>query len=867
MAPRTTPDHAGSGKTEVPFELDQRISALRALGMRPLRAKELAVQGATPQSLQDAAKIKLHKMWMDVEQLEEFKRQKGEAGAFDLSVEDHHIRNSLRIYHRYLSNFNKNDQKFLDSKSVIFGTTDVRKRGKANKKAQVSTLTARDFKSLHFPALPKPMASSEIQLLDPLTTTIDQMDRSASTYSEAAAWLPRAFEPELVFLEETPLQTIQLFVALPSRGTEVMMVSPLDQIRNVLLRIEHRFNLRGNDISLFKGNKKIYNSTVQLNGLKNDDTLQIFVPLKGGMERTPEPLVLEKDKKYDNFDLEAFAAFNEGVDPEEAINFNGHDIPKFSHEQLPEDRRQRQTTVEPTNRISARVCFVPVSPNDKSSTSHPQSNADNGSTRRVSELPKSGKPKRKNLIPAKDVYTKPKKGKAVLKDTPMCYKCKQNHFPFCKTNSDAPLQKCFVCGEVRMHKNHPKGRWCNPKPKLVMDQQISLTAINSAASQVSATDLADAVDVRISMPVLDEIDPDELSDSDETESSSSEEDYDIRNVDNITDFELKTKRNMYAANEQDIWHSLEVAALFRFYHTNRTMLYIAILFLVFWISSFAFTAVSFYKGEFLELLLGLLAKYIIGTSIQLFVAPYVLSKHFYLKYRDKLLANRKAPGYNPDDYILVDGKLICRNLNIRHAGAQYAVPVGRGDYDLLNDPKVAAALAMCLPDAKLGWTCKQLNLDAVYVWFWEYLVDDLPNISQKTEYIRFTKVTSRPPSDGPDGRASIVGMTKILNNDPVVVNFRMTVGNFGYDKSVGLNVSMALVAQIISSPNLHSDDVLISDIDKLINFNIKGMHGVNIAMHDNLTPNVIADTIQFIKYYIRHKRQMRKPLLRLGEVE
>jgi len=95
----------------------------------------------------------------------------------------------------------------------------------------------------------------------------------------------------------------------------------------------------------------------------------------------------------------------------------------------------------------------------------------------------------------------------------------------------------------------------------------------------------------------------------------------------------------------------------------------------------------------------------------------------------------------------------------------------------------------------------------------------------------------------------------------------MTLGNLGFELSRGMNVAMALVAQIISSPNIHSHELLIEDVDRIINFNIKGMHGVNIAMHDNLSSNVIRDTIDFVKYYIRYKRQKGKTFLRLGEVE
>jgi len=229
---------------------------------------------------------------------------------------------------------------------------------------------------------------------------------------------------------------------------------------------------------------------------------------------------------------------------------------------------------------------------------------------------------------------------------------------------------------------------------------------------------------------------------------------------------------------------------------------------------------------------------------------------------EKLL-DKKLQGFNPDDFLLVDDSLVRRLENTRHVGAQ-GVNWQRPDYQVLNDPKLAPALECVFPKATIPGF-----LGRFVKFLWTSYVYDLPSLTKKTEYVRIRRVFVREntQNEGVDGRAEIVGMTKIVANDPVVVHFEYTLGNLGFELSKGMNVSMALVAQIISSPNIHSHELLIEDVDRIINFNIKGMHGVNIAMHDNLTPNVIRDTIEFIKYYIRWKRQKGRDFLRLGEVE
>lgn len=234
--------------------------------------------------------------------------------------------------------------------------------------------------------------------------------------------------------------------------------------------------------------------------------------------------------------------------------------------------------------------------------------------------------------------------------------------------------------------------------------------------------------------------------------------------------------------------------------------------------------------------------------------------------RKYVVLHRKGANADPSDYLLFSSKkLICRFEKYDHIGVNLPRRY-RNPYEIMNHPDFKEIVQSIVPI---------LSFSDFFTWnyyvqiLWQVFVYRLPKFQVKEEFVKFERLHKHdePENLDADARARIVGMTSIKHKDPRVVTFSQRVGNDQTSLSTILNVSMAMVAEIMASPSIHIHDMSLVDVDSLINHNLKGLHIVNLEMHKNLTQNVISDTMQFIKYYIRYKRQINAPFLRLGECE
>ena len=106
-----------------------------------------------------------------------------------------------------------------------------------------------------------------------------------------------------------------------------------------------------------------------------------------------------------------------------------------------------------------------------------------------------------------------------------------------------------------------------------------------------------------------------------------------------------------------------------------------------------------------------------------------------------------------------------------------------------------------------------------------------------------------------DVRAVQVALSKMTIADPVYRQYQMTMGRGDVIRQRFVTISEALVIEAVSSPALLNVNESIESIDAKIELFFKNFHNVNMDKVLNGRSNVIMETIMFVKYYIRAKRQ------------
>jgi hypothetical protein len=106
-----------------------------------------------------------------------------------------------------------------------------------------------------------------------------------------------------------------------------------------------------------------------------------------------------------------------------------------------------------------------------------------------------------------------------------------------------------------------------------------------------------------------------------------------------------------------------------------------------------------------------------------------------------------------------------------------------------------------------------------------------------------------------DARAVCAGMSEIKHQDPLLQLYDYSYGGHGSYVHEDRIVSMAQVAQIMSMQCLQNHSTPIEDLDRMIDLSYRNLHVVNLPMHANLFSKVNANTLEFLKCYVRVHRQ------------
>jgi hypothetical protein len=105
-----------------------------------------------------------------------------------------------------------------------------------------------------------------------------------------------------------------------------------------------------------------------------------------------------------------------------------------------------------------------------------------------------------------------------------------------------------------------------------------------------------------------------------------------------------------------------------------------------------------------------------------------------------------------------------------------------------------------------------------------------------------------------DGRADSIAMGKMLHANPNVYSVLKKLGAGTCYHLEVVSVSVEVLAQMISNPTLFNMNDDLSTADSKLNLQFKNMHSVNIQRHCNLKENLMIETLQCCRYYLRYKR-------------
>jgi hypothetical protein len=106
-----------------------------------------------------------------------------------------------------------------------------------------------------------------------------------------------------------------------------------------------------------------------------------------------------------------------------------------------------------------------------------------------------------------------------------------------------------------------------------------------------------------------------------------------------------------------------------------------------------------------------------------------------------------------------------------------------------------------------------------------------------------------------DARAVCAGMSEIKHQDPLLQSYKYSYGAHGTFVQENRVVCMAQVAQLMSMQCLQNHSTPIADLDRMIDLSYRNLHVVNLPMHANLASKVNFNTIEFVKCYVRYRRQ------------
>jgi hypothetical protein len=244
-------DHAAKRRGAV---MRHDVASLRTIGLDNGRAFALAKRGASPDSLRSLAESKIQK-------------------AFEKSTSS---RSAMRRYHRLLTDYNRNNQKFLSSKEEISGHSLKEFEKRQFKRKEVSTLSARDFSA----SIWKYQLTDAPILVQPETVVpFGFVPKKSLSFAHAASKPVYVTPKGWVSLGDVPVIKFQIFVKFLGK-TSTVSVSKFEFVDELVHNA--RRILRIEDVNFFFGNKKLVGGNISDYGISEFSTIHAVIPLVGG---------------------------------------------------------------------------------------------------------------------------------------------------------------------------------------------------------------------------------------------------------------------------------------------------------------------------------------------------------------------------------------------------------------------------------------------------------------------------------------------------------------------------------------------------------------------------------------------------------
>jgi hypothetical protein len=822
-----TPTKVGSNITKHKASRHD-VSILRSLGMSQSLAYMYAARGATPESLKEYADFKLSKLYDSWKIKLRFEDELKAAGAFSPNKGS---RTAMRLYFRYLHNFEKNKGLYLDPKNVILNQTDDAYRRKIQSQGTVSTLRGPEFWEKAFTLeAAKPENNNGYNVVDPQLFTKPVIDN----YLRAAQQQPVVHDPKFIAItdelrhqEGFPIhvhgaRSGVVFKSATKSGYAVHLVHPNETILSLALRL-------GVDVKLayFTSNGRIIETTFGLEGVKRGSNVEVNYRLPGGMEsvRCAECWMIDCICDSD------FGATESRIKRPCSV------CSSFSDVCLCPGPKQH----EAVELIEAdRFCTIRFHGKDQRFRPLPQNFAD-------------------LLIETMQYY--PSDDAEVYDNCPPpihlrymdCFYItvsftvdgRWNRYVFDWRNLEKDFDGSFyhpdfpyrpgmiveVCtrlsGGSHVPKRRPgkvKCRGCGKTHPPPFDECMRMKKLNDKAHRE-----------RERLP------PDVPQEQPDAPRPLPPPPYDTTRVDCINVFEVKTSEVMIYAKSGNAWeHAQIISALYHFpiwsifsvlsveFGLFCLLLYPVGYFWVTWYNYIAYALFCFPISFRISIV-------VIRAFSRLLVCVFGLE----VRRLSPVLFHPLGPLYLPD------GNLYHRERTCFEVSVP-GVPnprILRTDYEILNNDYMnlmylSISRSFVNPFARLT-----------------FLLACFTVIYEQAKFINVSKIGLLPYDTQSDERAIGVGLTDFKKTQHHrIVRYMVREGNESLYSEREIFVSMTQVAQIYGLPALHNPSLSLTEIDNLVEFNYKNLHVINLPMHLNLAHSVCMDTKMFIKLLIRNER-------------
>jgi hypothetical protein len=773
------------------------------------------------------------------------------------------FRSAERRLTRIVTDFNRNNQERLNSNSWIFSKTSKQKIRSALRKADVSTVTAKNMRLkivLRKPAISKrpfkPMQPHE------------KMQASKS-YLGALNKEVRVDPPGWLVLGGGPNDiTVNVFVGnqavsfIVSRYMSMKMFNEL--IASRLNQPAESFYLSR---SKWGGVHKSYVDGLTLDdaGLLDSSDVHVFFRLVGGMinedddggimlskakgvwkekaksKDAPKPLqplsqdeqlwIAGKATEMETDYLLALELLEETVDvkPKKAVEIVSP--PKVPSSNVPRHQKAPEAKDKP---VEAPEIMEPSKKSEK---------------KRIVEVHKNKKGPNCGINAKKEQKRQLEVARAEKSKDPkgprLCFKCDTKHLPpfgaNCQ-NQKKPKAVCYVCGMT--FSEHPGKKWCS-KEDVVID-------IDDLAGH-NVDDVLDILEVG-----------DDGNHSDSDSSSESDEPVnkydDLLCADSVDKFEVLVGDSSYSLfpgldnkDSLEFLRSVYPTLLAPSFHW---MLFFRIFVMI---VSVATTLYSFVESTWYEFIIYELLAIQVGRILAIVIDRTIV--RWWIARKSRIVEDRLDLLYGVDEsyrYVLTPtGPVeVLTTKAALHVGPRDAVAELKLNNVLMN-PHIVGML-----DKYNDFILNVTEFDRAVMKIVKYLspaanglIRDYPDrlLPYNERVISYTRGANFHDQSRGDGRADNVSMGDIKHNDPCYQNYIKRIGSpDSFDQQLVV-ISKTLVTQVISSPPIFNRNDDQQTRDSKLEMCVKNIHTINMKAHLNLDENVLVETIDFLKYYTRYK--------------